>query len=334
MGAGNEKKECICTVLMISYNHRPYIRRAIESVVSQQTKYRFRIHIFDDASNDGTGDVIREYAQRYPGLIVPFIADQNRGAQQNMWNAYMSVDTKYCAFLECDDYWCDNEKLQLQIEVMEQNPDCSFCAHNTIYQNENDIYRKKEDGNIFVYNRNVRNTGKYESSDFIPLYGAGWVNHVNSRLIRMECVDLAGLSDKEDFLYDNAQFFYLLRRGRLFFIQRVMSVYVMNMSSTFTSLKVQQKIRGHWERMLHINESTDRVFERLIYRHLASFARYWLGLDDIESKVLKDHSAIVFSILGLYRKLRYDFRLHYRLRKQAEKNIRQLNERLGGEQSG
>lgn len=322
------KNGCICTVLMIAYNHRPYIRLAIESVVAQRTAYRFKVHIFDDGSTDGTSDIILEYARRYPDLIVPFIAPENRGAQQNIWAAYKSVDTKYCAFLECDDYWCDEEKLQLQIDALEQNPDCSFCAHNTLYQNKNDIYRKKEDENIFVYNRNVRDTGKYGPEDFIPLYGAGWVNHGNSRVIRMSCVDLDGLTDKEDFLYDNAQFFYLLQRGKIYFIQRIMSVYVMNMSSSFTSLKVQEKIRGHYSRMLHINETTNLQFERLIYRHLASFAGYWLGLDDIQSGLVKDCSPLMTILNRRIKWLRYDLLLHHRLKAQARNRIKGLQKRM------
>ena len=330
MGQKNDGNNCICTVLMIAYNHRPYIRLPIETVISQRTKYKFKVHIFDDASNDGTSDIVREYAKHYPDLIIPFIASENRGAQQNIWEAYNSVDTKYCAMLECDDYWCDQSKLQIQIQAMEKNPDCSFCAHNTLYQNENDVYRTKEDGKVFVYNRNVRDTGKYGPGDFKPLYGAGWANHSNSRLIRMSCVDLEGITDKEDFLYDNAQFFYLLHRGKIYFIQRVMSVYVMNMSSTFTSQEVQKKIQGHFSRMLHINESTDYEFERLIYRHMASFAKYWLGLDDIEKGVIKDRSELYYAFFRIWKGLRYDLLLNHKLRIQARKNIRQLNKRIGG----
>lgn len=321
---------CICTVLLITYNHEPYIRLAIESVISQKTKYKFKVHIFDDASTDGTSDIVREYAERYPDLIIPFIAEQNRGPQENFWAAYKSVDTKYCAMLECDDYWCDEEKLELQIEALEQNSDCSFCAHNSIYQNKDDVYRKKEDKSIFVYNRNVRDTGKYGSADFQPLYGAGWMNHCNSRVIRMSCVDLDNLTDKEDFLYDNAQFFYLLQRGKIYFIQRVMSVYVMNMGSTFTALQVEKKLRGHFDRMLHINQTCGYEYERLIYRHLASFTRYWLGYDEIESGIIKDHGLVIALLIRILKQLRYDVLLHHRLRKEAKKNIRKLNKRLGG----
>ncbi len=323
--------QCICTVLLISYNHEPYIRLAIESVLAQKTKYKFKIHIFDDASTDGTSEIIKEYTERYPDLITAFIAEENRGAQGNFWAAYKSVDTKYSAMLECDDYWCDEEKLELQIDALEQNPDCSFCAHNTIYHNKDDVYRTKEDGDIFVYNRNIRNTGKYGAEDFKPLYGAGWANHNNSRVIRMSCVDLDSLTDKEDFLYDNAQFFYLLSRGNIYFIQRVMSVYVMNMASTFTSLQVEKKLRGHYDRMIHINKTLNYEFERLIYRHLSSFTFYWLAYDEIEAGIVKDRGVFMTILVKTLKKYRYDVLLYRRLRKEARKNIQKLTKRLEGQ---
>ena len=56
----------ICTVLLITYNHVKYIEKAIESVLMQKTKYNYIIHIFDDASTDGTSDIVRKYAKKYP----------------------------------------------------------------------------------------------------------------------------------------------------------------------------------------------------------------------------------------------------------------------------
>ena len=319
--------DCICTVLLISYNHRPFIRTAIESVLVQKTDYRYKIHIFDDASSDGTGDVVREYGKKYPHLITPFIAGRNAGAAANFERAYRSVDTKYCAILECDDFWCDEKKLQLQIDAMEQNPDCSFCAHNTLYNNKDDAYRRKEHNTLMVTNRNVRNTGRYRGDDFTPLYGAGWMNHSNSRLIRMSLVDLDALVDKEDFFYDNCQFFYLLSRGNLYYVQRVMSVYRMNMAGAFTSLQVQKKISGHFSRLLHVNESTNGEYERMIYRHLGSFARYWLNLDDLEQGIIKKHMEVTYLLMRSLKKLLLDTWPHHKLKVAARPTIKHLQGR-------
>ena len=65
MGSGNK----ICTVLLISYNHEKYITRALDSILSQKTKYNYIIKIFDDASKDNTKDIIRAYKEKYPDKI-------------------------------------------------------------------------------------------------------------------------------------------------------------------------------------------------------------------------------------------------------------------------
>ena len=69
-------QNCICTVLLISYNHELSIKLAIESVLRQRTRYKYKVHIFDDASTDGTIGVIHDYVAKYPGIIVPFIAER------------------------------------------------------------------------------------------------------------------------------------------------------------------------------------------------------------------------------------------------------------------
>ena len=134
----------ICTVIIITYNHFPYFEDAIESVLCQKTNYRYEIHIFDDASTDGTSDLVRHYASKYPKLITAHISPKNLGAQGNYWKAYSSVKTKYCIALEADDYWCDDEKLELQIKALETHPECSFCGHNTKYHAMNELWNMRK----------------------------------------------------------------------------------------------------------------------------------------------------------------------------------------------
>ena len=49
----------ICTILLISYNHSKFIRKSIESILEQKTDYDFIIKIFEDASDDGTQEIIK-----------------------------------------------------------------------------------------------------------------------------------------------------------------------------------------------------------------------------------------------------------------------------------
>lgn len=271
---------CICTVLLITYNHKKYIRKAIESVLTQKTQYQFKIHIFDDASSDGTSDIVREYAEKHPDLITAFISAENQGAQNNFWSAYRSVDTKYCAVLECDDYWCGEDKLQLQITALEKHPECSFCAHNTRIININDGYRRFEDNTLLVNSSAFQREGVFSLNSLDMLY-SGYMNHLNSRVIRMCCVDFEELEDKETLLYDNAQFFYLLSKGFMYYINTVMSVYVQTGNGTFSGEDIIHRVRTHVTNLLQVNVETDHVAEKVIYEHLNSFIGYNLWLDDV-----------------------------------------------------
>lgn len=275
-----DKKEPICTVLLITYNHANYFGKAIESVLRQKTKYPYVIRIFDDASTDGTSDIVREYAEKYSDKVEAYIAEENQGAQINYWSAYRSVDTKYCAVLECDDYWCGEDKLELQITALEENPECSFCAHNTRIVNINDGYRRFEDNTLMVSNETLAEEGIFSISSLEMLY-SGYINHIDSRVIRMCCINFEEIKNKETLLYDNAQFFYLLSKGFMYYTNQVMSVYVQTGSGTFSGEDIIHRVRTHIKNLLQANVETNYVAEKVIYEHLNSFIGYNLWLDDV-----------------------------------------------------
>lgn len=268
----------ICTVLLITYNHAPFIAKCIESVLAQKTKYPFIIKIFDDASTDGSTEIILEYAQKYPDKIKAFIAPKNQGAQTNIWNAYKSVDTKYCILTETDDYWCDEQKLELQITALENHPECSFAAHNTKIINLNDKYRKEENESIIVIDEKIREKS-IVSIDDIKKSEGGYIVFVSSRLLRTSAIDLENVKNKEDFLYDNCQFFYLILKGNMYYFDKVMSIYNQHAQGSFSGIMCEKKIRIHVKNLLTFNENTDYIIEEVIYRHIAQFINYWLYLN-------------------------------------------------------
>ena len=56
----------------MSYNCAPFIERAIHGMVSQKINVSYKIIIHDDASTDGSADIIRKYAKKYPEKYVQF----------------------------------------------------------------------------------------------------------------------------------------------------------------------------------------------------------------------------------------------------------------------
>lgn len=66
------------SICCITYNHAPYIRSALDGFLMQKTDFTYEILIHDDASTDGTADIIREYTARYPDIIKPILREENQ----------------------------------------------------------------------------------------------------------------------------------------------------------------------------------------------------------------------------------------------------------------
>ncbi|MBT2786014.1 MULTISPECIES: glycosyltransferase [unclassified Halomonas] len=140
------KGEAVVTVLCPTYNHGPYIEDALKGFVSQKTNFPFEVIVIDDASTDDAQEIISRYASEYPELIRPVFNEVNlRSSRKGM-----AVDLKkmargkYIAYCEGDDYWVDENQLQLQFDFMESNSDYSVCYHNAFVFSGNDIVRRSK----------------------------------------------------------------------------------------------------------------------------------------------------------------------------------------------
>lgn len=120
------KSDPLVSVSCIAYNQAQYIRRAIEGFLSQKTSFAIEIIIHDDASSDGTADIIRENETKYPGLIRAIYQRENqhsRGQRISATFVWPRCSGKYIAICEGDDYWTDPLKLQKQVDILEANPE-------------------------------------------------------------------------------------------------------------------------------------------------------------------------------------------------------------------
>ena len=125
------------SVIMLAYNHAQYVSEAIESVLSQNRDFSIEVLIGDDASTDGTAEIVREYASRHPDLIIPVLREQNIGATENLYDLIQRAEGAYLAYLECDDYWSDPQKLSRQVEFLENHPVYIGCTHRVTLVDQN-----------------------------------------------------------------------------------------------------------------------------------------------------------------------------------------------------
>lgn len=250
--------EELVTVLLMTYNHVNTFEKAIESVLAQKTNFKFKISVWDDCSTDGTSDIVRKYSE-YPNVEC-VIRDKNVGASINLFEAVKSVDTKYFAVLETDDYWCRDDKLQIQVDILEKNPDCSFCAHNTLmdYKEHNykDLYLKSKSKKYAFPNKIAH--GKYIEP------------HVSARLYRTSCIDWNEIKDPILVTYDIASNFYYLTKGNLYYIDEVMSVYNVSGTGCYSSSSPYEQFYKTANCIYNLNKALDWKYNYMLAGFFAS----------------------------------------------------------------
>jgi glycosyltransferase involved in cell wall biosynthesis len=130
-----DNQPIIVSIRCLVYNHEPYLRQCLEGFVMQQTNFRFEAFVHDDASTDGSVAIIKEYAEKYPNIIKPYLETENQYSKHDgtiIKLSFAACKGKYVALCEGDDYWTDPLKLQKQVDYMESHPDCMMCFTNAI----------------------------------------------------------------------------------------------------------------------------------------------------------------------------------------------------------
>ncbi len=122
-----DNDDTMVTVVCITYKHEDYIAQALDSFLMQKTNFKFKVFVGEDCGPDRTADIVREYAAKYPDIIVPFIREKNMGAQRNLIDMCQRATSPYIAFCEGDDYWTDEYKLQKQVDYMEAHSALRVC---------------------------------------------------------------------------------------------------------------------------------------------------------------------------------------------------------------
>lgn len=126
-------EKVLVAIKCLTYNQEKYIRKCLDGFVMQKTNFPFVAIVHDDASTDGTSQIIEEYAKKYPGIIKPIIENENQWSKHDGFlgrvvrEAIDVYSPKYVALCEGDDYWIDPLKLQKQVDAMEADEDISMC---------------------------------------------------------------------------------------------------------------------------------------------------------------------------------------------------------------
>lgn len=212
------KQAPIVSVLTLVYNHAPYLEDYFRGILMQETTYRYEVIINDDCSTDGSTEIIRRYAEKYPGLIIPVFHGTNqysKGIDPFAANLLHRARGKYIALCEGDDFWTDSHKLQKQVDYLEAHPDFILVHSDFTVVNANGKAIKRNGSSKYIIS---------EGNVFEDLFRGCWVKTLTALYrndARIEFPDLPpGCFRGDAFI-----FYVLARYGKFHFMQEETGAY-------------------------------------------------------------------------------------------------------------
>lgn len=231
----------LVSVCLPTYQHVEFIEKCLDSVLSQITDFPFEILIGEDDSTDGTREICYRYADKYPDKIRlmlgktedKMIRNGKKIGRFNHLNLYAKARGKYICICDGDDYWTNDNKLQIQADLLNKYPDASICVTDTLLDGQ----------------ENTRAVGlPKEFTIFTPsqLKKSFYLGHISSWMIRNAMSDLL----KNEIILktpmlDVVIFSFYKLRGNTIFTPEQTSFYRLNANGTY---RKRSMIQNHKDR--------------------------------------------------------------------------------------
>lgn len=119
----NLENRPVISIAMLVYNHEKYLEQALQSIFDQKIDVSFEVVIGEDYSSDNSRKIIKEWMKKFPERIRLLPQEHNLGMHENFNRVLFACDGKYVAWLEGDDFWLDDHKLQKQYSFLEGHSD-------------------------------------------------------------------------------------------------------------------------------------------------------------------------------------------------------------------
>src|SRR6185437_7367700 len=123
------------SVCIVTCNQCDLIGQCLRSVLEQDSDAAVRILVGDDASEDGTSEIVAAFAASQPGKVWHFRRQSRMGGFANMRDLIARTDGDFIARVDGDDYWLPG-KLARQLAFLRAHPDCAAVYTNAITVDE------------------------------------------------------------------------------------------------------------------------------------------------------------------------------------------------------
>lgn len=240
------KRLPLVTVILTSYNHEKYIRKAILSVINQTYK-NIQLIVIDDGSTDNSPKILKDMAKRYDFMLR---MRENRGVCFTLNEAIQDyAKGEYITFIASDDYWA-SEKLEKQVTFMDANPKYGVCYANVYNIVDNKVIKipcERKSGWIF--------NELFTMSLFIPSI---------TFMFRSDVYDNVGLYNIENVIEDFDMILRVSEKYPIGYVDEYLAYYRLHANNTHKNFNKaiynQLKIIKQWENHPSYKQAVKNIY--------------------------------------------------------------------------
>jgi len=155
----SQPQVCIC---IPTYNCAPSIGQTLDSLLSQTYK-SYIIKIFDNASTDGTVDILKRYTQKNSSIQI-YQNKTNIGGEANFTRCIRSGEGEYTAVYHADDIYSPT-MIEEQVAVLESQSCVAVFTHAKVI----DAQGKLNGERLLPSELNINKTTKLDFKTFFKL---------------------------------------------------------------------------------------------------------------------------------------------------------------------
>lgn len=279
-------KNELISIIIPCYNSEKFIRKCLDSIISQTYK-NIEVFAIDDCSTDNTFSILKEYSNKYNYINV-YKNEKNSGAGYSRNYLLKKINGKYVSFIDSDDYLDENFYNELYNSITLANSDVAVCDILVKYYNKNDV-------------RNKAVLGNYEKINFI---NNGLAASPCNKLFKIDLIK--NIKFAEGIMNEDVPFVLtaLITANKIAYTDKTVYNYVQNKDSvqnqslSIKRLDIFKAINILKNNIINIDNCEDYL-EAIVYNQIICFLLYVIPTDSDKNnrkKLMKESYKYVKNI--------------------------------------
>lgn len=262
------------SIVFTSYNHKKYLKQAVDSLLAQTFK-EFELIIIDDCSTDGSQEILKSYTD--PRIRL-YLNEENSGSYVISTNYGASfANAPYIVFAQCDD-WAEPNQIEILLNAIEtKQVGVAFSCSNLVDESGKKL---KEDFDVredlFKRSHSVDSVILKDNA-FIFLMNSCIIPNLSAAIIRRDLFEnLKGFSNKYTVLAD---WDFWLRASSVtdfYYVREPLNNFRQHSTTIRSSIKTKKQLSELFDMMFSIGMKKN-ISKWKVCNHLIPIWINWIG---------------------------------------------------------